>query len=261
MRGALAGENSMRLTDNTILITGGTSGIGRALAETFHRRGNRVIIAGRRQALLDQITAAHPGMRGITLDVADPRAVDAVAAQIRQQIPGLNVLVNNAGISRSEDLAADPLDLSVARTIIETNILGVLQLTAALLPILRQQTKATIITTTSGLAFVPRAEFQTYSASKAFLHSWLQSLRHQLQGSSVQVLELTPPYVQTELTGPDQASDPDAMRLADYIAEVMQVLGRPSPSDGEILVERVKTLRWAERDDRYDRMFAGLNER
>jgi len=129
----------MRLTGNTILITGGTSGIGRALAEAFHQRGNRVVIAGRRQHLLDKITAACPGMRGMQLDVADPRAVEEFAAQLREQLPELNVLINNAGISRPEDLAAETIDLAGARSMIDTNIVGVLQVTAALLPILRRQ--------------------------------------------------------------------------------------------------------------------------
>jgi uncharacterized oxidoreductase len=250
----------MRLTGNTILITGGTSGIGRALAEGFHQRGNQVIIAGRRQVLLNEITTAHPGMRGMQLDVDDPRAVDAFAARIREQFPELNVLINNAGISKPEDLTADTIDLSVARSIIHTNIVSVLHLTAALLPTLKQQPKSTIITTTSGLAFMPRAAFPTYCASKAFLHSWLQSLRFQLRETSMEVLELVPPYVQTELTGPSQATDPNAMPLADYIAEMMQALSDPDPSHGEILAKRVKALRWAEKNDDYERMFTARNE-
>lgn len=196
----------MHLTGNTILITGGTSGIGRALAEVFHRRGNQVIITGRRQALLDEITAAHPGMRGMQLDVQDPPAVEAFAAHIRERFPALNVLINNAGVSKPEDLTADTIDLSVARSIIHTNIVSVLHLTAALLPALKRQPSATIITTSSGLAFV---------------HSWLQSLRFRLRETSVEVLELLPPYVQTELGGPSQATDPNAMPLADYVSEVM----------------------------------------
>jgi uncharacterized oxidoreductase len=251
----------MHLTGNTILITGGTSGIGRALAEVLHQRGNQVVIAGRRQAFLDEITAAHPGMRGMQLDLEDRRAVDAFAVQIRKQFPKLNVLINNAGISKPEDLTADAIDLSVALSMIHTNIVGVLHLTGALLPTLKRQPNSTIITTTSGLAFVPRAAYPTYSASKAFLHSWLQSLRSQLRETSVEVLELAPPYVQTELAGPDQATDPNAMPLADYIAEVMQVLGDPNPSRGEILVERVKALRWAEKNDEYQEIFTARNER
>jgi len=251
----------MNLADNTILITGGTSGIGRALAEAFHQRSNQVIIAGRRQHLLDEITGVHPGMRGLRLDVRDPDAVLAFAAHIREEFPRLNVLINNAGISRSEDLTSDSTDLSVPRSIIQTNIVSVIELTSALLPILKQQANSTIIATTSGLAFVPFAAFPTYCASKAFLHSWLQSLRFQLRKTSVDVLELAPPYVQTELAGAHQATDPHAMPLADYIAEVMELLGGADPASDEILVERVKLLRWAEKSGKYEQIFAANNNR
>ena len=251
----------MRLAGNTILVTGGTSGIGRALAEQFHRLGNQVVIAGRRRHLLDEITAAHPGMGGLPLDVGDPASIDAFAARVREQFPALNVLVNNAGISRAEDLAGGTADLSVSRAIIQTNVVSVLHLTAALLPALKAQPHATVLTTTSGLAFVPFAPFPTYCASKAFLHSWLQSLRFQLRETSVEVLELAPPYVQTELGGPRQATDPHAMPLADYIAEVMRLLGEPNPPRGEILVDRVKALRWAEKGERYEQTFAANNNR
>ncbi|MEF2070372.1 SDR family oxidoreductase [Consotaella aegiceratis] len=249
----------MHLTGNTILITGGTSGIGRALAEAFHDLGNRVVIAGRRQNLLDDIIAARPGMRGIALDVTEPSCIDAFATRIREEVPDLNVLINNAGISRAEDIAGDDTDLAVPRAIVQTNILGVLHLTASLLPILKRQPSATIVTTSSGLAFVPQTGYPTYCASKAFLHSWLQSLRMQLAGTAIEVLELAPPYVQTELLGPGQASDPHAMPLAGYIAEVMQILETKSTPQGEILVERVKALRHAERTGTYEEAFALLN--
>lgn len=249
----------MNLTGNTILITGGTSGIGRALAETFHKRGNQVIIAGRRQALLDEITAAHPGMHSLPLDVGDAQAVDTFAASVRKRFPELNVLINNAGVSRHEDLTAGTPDISVALLTIQTNIVSVLQLTAALLPTLREQPSSTIITTTSGLGFVPGAGYPTYSASKAFLHSWVQSLRFQLRETSVEVLELVPSYVQTELTSPGQATDPYAIPLADYIAEVMQLLGDLNPPHGEILNEGVQAFRWAERNGDYDQVFVGMN--
>jgi uncharacterized oxidoreductase len=161
----------MRLNGNTILITGSASGIGRALAEILPQRGNQVIIAGRRQALLDEITAAHPGMRGMPLDAEDPAAIDPFARQVQEQFPELNMLINNAGVSRPEDLAGQTVDLSVARSIIQTNILGVLHLTTAVLPTLRRQPTSTILTTSSGVAFIPLANFPTYCASKAFLHS------------------------------------------------------------------------------------------
>jgi uncharacterized oxidoreductase len=249
----------MNLTDNTILITGGTSGIGRALAENFHRLGNHVIIAGRRQTLLDEITKAHPGMQGIALDVENPAAIDAFAVRVGKQFPKLNVLVNNAGISRAEDLATDAIDVDVSRSIIQTNIVSVLNLTAALLPTLKKQQSSTIIATTSGLAFVPRNNYPTYCASKAFLHSWLQSLRVQLKSTSVDVLELAPPYVQTELAGPSQATDPHAMPLANFIGEVMHILETGDTPNGEVLVDRVKALRGAERNNRYEQIFTSLN--
>ncbi|MGY8711395.1 SDR family NAD(P)-dependent oxidoreductase [Bradyrhizobium sp. 18BD] len=249
----------MKMTGNTILITGATSGIGRALAEAFHDHGNRVIVTGRRRALLDQITAERPELIGLPLDLDDPSSLPRLATEVRQRFPELNVLIANAGISRPEDMAADGWDASDAEAIVETNILGVLRVTAAFLPLLKGQPNATIIATSSNLAFVPRADFPAYCASKAFLHSWLQSLRHQLRKIPVEVLELAPPYVQTELTGTQQAGDARAMPLAAYIAEVMQLLElRVHPRD-EVLVERDRARRWAERDGRYEATFAAMN--
>lgn len=249
----------MKLTGNTILIIGGTSGIGLALAEAFQRRGNKVVIAGRRQDRLDDIAAEHPGITGIALDVNDPAAIVAFAADLRNRFPALNVLVNNAGISRPEDLSSGRRGLAIAEAVIVTNILGVLRVTAEFLPLLAGQPRSTVITTTSGLAFVPRSAYPTYCASKAFLHSWLQSLRVQLRSSAVEVLELAPPYVQTELANAAQAVDPNAMPLAAYTAEVMDILASENHPDGEILVERVRPLRTAEREGRYDRIFASMN--
>lgn len=249
----------MNMTGNTILVTGSTSGIGRALAEAFHELGNRVIVAGRRQALLDQITAGRSGLFGMPLDLGDPAAPSRLATEIRARFPELNVLIANAGISRAEDMTADGWDASDAQAIVETNILGVLRVTAALLPVLKGRPGATIMATSSNLAFVPRADFPAYCASKAFLHSWLQSLRHQLRGVPVEVLELAPPYVQTELTGAEQASDPRAMPVDAYVAEVMQLLGQGDHPRGEVLVERDRARRWAERDGRYDTVFAAMN--
>jgi uncharacterized oxidoreductase len=249
----------MILTGRTILITGGTSGIGLGLAEAFYKLRNNVIIAGRRQELLDKITVANPGMHSIAVDMKNPDSIAAMCEEIEGGFPDLDMLVNNAGISRSENWSSNFVDIADALSIIETNIVSVVRLTAALLPLLRRQPAASIITTTSGLAFVPRAGFPTYCASKAFLHSWLQSLRYQLRRTSIEVLELAPPYVQTELGGAHQVSDPAAMPLADYVAEVIGLLGQPTSSDIEILVERVKALRTAERNGIYPQVYSTLN--
>lgn len=249
----------MKMTGNTILVTGGTSGIGRALAEAFHSRDNRVIVTGRRQVLLDQIMAERSGLIGLPLDIDDPASLQRLSGRIHEEFPELNVLIANAGISRPEDMTAHAWDASDAEAIVTTNILGVLRTTAALLPMLKRQPGATIIATSSNLAFVPRADFPTYCASKAFLHSWLQSLRHQLRKRPVAVLELAPPYVQTELTGAQQACDARAMPLATYVAEVMQLLELGAHPNGEVLVERDRARRWAERDGRYEVTFAAMN--
>ena len=143
----------------------------------------------------------------------------------------------------------------------QTNIVGVMRTVAAYLPVLKGRPSSTILATSSALAFVPRASFPAYCASKAFLHSWLQSVRHQLRSVPVEVLELSPPYVQTELSGPHQRSDPRAMPLATYVAQVMALLERGEHPRGEVLLERDLPRRFAERDDRYEDVFEEMNPR
>ena len=246
----------MKTTGNTILITGGGSGIGRALAEAFHALGNQVIIAGRRQAVLDEATRANPGMASLVLDVEDPAAIRRFAAQLTAAHPALNVVIHNAGIMRPEKLT-EAQD-AVAEATIATNLLGPIRLNTALLPHLLRQKNAAVMTVTSGLAFIPLAAFPTYCATKAAMHSYTESLRFQLRDTSVQVLELAPPYVQTELMGAAQASDPRAMPLQDFITESIRILTQ-SPDASEILVERVKPLRFAGRSADYDGFFLKFN--
>jgi uncharacterized oxidoreductase len=251
-------EVNVRLRDNTILITGGTSGIGRALAEAFHAEGNKVIIAGRRKELLDEVVASNPGMRAAVLDIADADSIRAFAEQIKKEYPDVNVVIQNAGIMRPESVVQG--DVSDAEATVATNLLGPIRLTAALLPLLLSKPQAAIMTVSSGLAFVPMAATPTYCATKAAIHSYTQSLRYQLRHTSVQVMELAPPYVQTELMGPGNASDPNAMPLKDFISETMQIL-RNSPDATEICVERVKPLRYAERNGNYDEFYKTFNDR
>ncbi|MEI9979311.1 MAG: SDR family oxidoreductase [Edaphobacter sp.] len=251
----------MKTTGNTILITGGGSGIGRGLAEAFHKLGNKVIIAGRRKDVLDQTTSANPGMSSISLDIDDPAAILAFAKKVVAEHPALNVLINNSGIMRLEDLVNHPEDLSVPEATITTNLLGPIRLTSALLPHLTKQSDAVIVNVTSGLAFAPLAFAPVYSATKAALHSWTESLRYQLGRTGTQVIELVPPYVQTELTGSRQASDPMAMPLNDFIAESIQIL-RSQPGVAEVIVENVKPQRFAAENgtEGYNAMVKGFND-
>jgi len=247
----------MNITGNTILITGGGSGIGRALAEALLARGNRVVITGRREDALKETVAANPGMAFATLDVTDPAAIKAFAAKVVHDHPALNVVINNAGIMKVEDLKAEAFDMDTVETTVVTNLLGPIRLTAALLPHLRAQAAATVMTVSSGLAFVPLAATPTYCATKAAIHSWSQSLRRQLADTSVEVLELAPPAVATDLM-PGHAQNPRSMPLADYTAEVIGLIERKETPQGEILVERVKPLRFAEAHG-YKAVFDMLN--
>jgi uncharacterized oxidoreductase len=251
----------MKISGNTILITGGTSGIGRALAEALHQKGNKVIISGRRQNLLDEVTGRNPGMVGISADMSNSADIDRFANEVKTKFPQLNALFNNAGIARHENYTADSVDTASAFEIIQTNITGVIQLTAALLPTLRSQPESTLLVTTSGLAFVPYPPGPVYGATKAFMHNWLDALRMQLRKTSVEVLELPPPYVQTELGGPQQTTDPRAMPLKEFTQEVIQILERNDIEKGEILVERVKPLRWAEKNGDYQKSLEMLAAR
>ncbi len=247
----------MNMTGNTILVTGGGSGIGRGLAEALHAAGNQVIVAGRRPGPLAEMVAANPGMASVVLDVADAAAIHAFAEQVGRTHPALNVLVNNAGIMKVEDPLAEPFDLSDCEATMEINLLGPIRLTAALLPHLRRQPAATVVNVTSGLAFVPRADTPTYSATKAALHSYTQSLRFLLRKTSVQVIELAPPLVATDLT-PGQRANPRAMPLDEYIQESMALFAADG-SAREILVERVKLQRNAEARGEHDKVFALIN--
>jgi uncharacterized oxidoreductase len=246
----------MKLTGNTILITGGGTGIGRGLAEELHKLGNQIVIAGRRRNTLDETAAANPGMRSLILDIEDPVDIRAFAGQAAAEFPALNVLVNNAGIMRPENLLAQQSDLADSEATIATNLLGPIRLTAALLPHLKKQPNAVIVNVSSGLAFLPLALTPTYCATKAAIHSYTESLRYQLRATQIEVLELIPPYVATHLM--DGADDPRAMPLDKFIAEVMQIL-KTQPTPSEICVENVKGLRFAAKSGRYDAVFAGLN--
>lgn len=245
----------MKVSDNCILITGGGSGIGAALAQRLHDRGNRVIVAGRRQDALDRTIAGRAGMTAMTLDVDDPAAIADFARRVVGEHPTLNVLINNAGIMRFE-----PLDrrreLADAEATIATNLLAPIRLTDALIDHLTAQADAAIVNVTSGLAFVPLVATPTYSATKAALHSYTVSLRAALAGR-VEVIEIAPPGVQTALT-PGQETRPGYQPLDDFVDETIALLAQ-QPTPAEILVERVRPLRHAEAAGRFAEVLAQLN--
>ncbi len=227
----------MKLTENTIFITGGGTGIGRGLAEALHKLGNKVIISGRRKEHLDATTKANPGMDSIELDILDPANIASVAKKLISDYPALNVLINNAGIMLIDD-AAGKIDDQLLTSTITTNLLGPIRLTSALIEQLKKQPKGTIIYNTSALAFVPLALTAVYSATKAALHSYVLSQRHKLKGTSVNILEIAPPWVQTDLL--NSKEEARAMPLKNFIEETMKVLGTDAE---EVLVEQAKPFR------------------
>lgn len=227
----------MQMTNNTIFITGGTSGIGRGLAEAFHKLGNKVIISGRRKGLLEEVTKANPGMDAVELDINDVASIDAAAKHLIKNYPNLNVLINNAGIMPFDDVSG-PVDDAVSQQILSTNILGPVRMTSALVEHLKKQKRATIINNSSILAFVPLAGNAVYSASKAAIHSYSLSLRFMLRDTSVSVQEIAPPWVNTDLI--KKSDDPPAMALENFIEQTMQGLAAETP---EVIVDAAAPFR------------------
>lgn len=189
----------MNLTGRTILITGGSAGIGLAFALKFVELGNEVIVTGRRQEVLDEVKTKHPKLHTIQSDVADPAQIAALAARVKTDFPKLDVLMNNAGIFLFKNLKAPAADLAALMAEMNINVGGVIGMTSAFIDILTAN-KGTLINVSSALAFVPLPSAPIYSATKAAIHSYTQSLRFQLEETGVEVIELMPPGVKTDLT-------------------------------------------------------------
>lgn len=247
----------MEITGNTIFIPGSTSGIGLALALRLQAKGNTVIVGGRRTELLDQITAEHPGLDTVRIDTADAASIRSAAEEVLARHPDLNVLIAMAGIMKVEDWHRPETFLATAESTITTNVLGPIRLIAAFVEHLQQQPAATIVTVSSGLAFAPLRATPSYNASKAAIHMLSESLRLQFAGSTVEVKELQPPSVQTDLM-PGQRDNDAAMPLDEFLDEVMGLLEK-DPDANEIQVERVKFLRYGEARGDYDKVVAALN--
>ncbi|MET0747493.1 MAG: SDR family NAD(P)-dependent oxidoreductase [Rhizobium sp.] len=248
----------MKASGNTILVTGGGSGIGRALAQRWNDAGNRVIVTGRRRDMLNETAAGRAGIFVHELDINDAEAIEAAVGEIVAAYPELNVLVNNAGTYNGEN-PRRKRDLANAERMIVTNVLGPIRMTNALIDHLSVQKHAAIINVSSGTAFVPYPASPTYSASKAAIHSYTAAIRPLLKGR-VEVIEIVPPQVQTELT-PGQSQDPHSMPLGAFADEVMTLLhGSGDQSPEEICVERVRSFRDAERTGHFDELLAMMFE-
>jgi uncharacterized oxidoreductase len=249
----------MNITGDTIFIPGSTSGIGLALAVALQARGNKVIVGGRREDLLVKIAAEHPGLDTVTIDTADPASITKAAAEVLDRHPDLNVLIAMAGIMRVEDWRQPETFLASAESVVTTNLLGPIRLIAAFIEHLRSRPDATIMTVSSGLGFTPLRVTPSYNLTKAAIHMLSESLRLQYAGTSVQVTELVPPSVRTDLL-PGQAESEFAMPLEEFVGEVMGLL-ESQPEAREIQVERVKFLRYGEARGDYDQVVATLNAR
>ncbi|WP_213815489.1 SDR family oxidoreductase [Glaciihabitans sp. dw_435] len=245
----------MNITGNTIFIPGATSGIGLALALRLKAAGNTVIIGGRRTDLLERLAAEH-GLSTVAIDTTDPSSVLAARDLVVAEHPDLNVLVAMAGIMAFEDIHTAGF-LETAERIVETNILGPLRLVAAFTEQLQGRPDATLVTVSSGLAFTPLAYFPTYNASKAFIHQYSETVRLQFADTSVSVIEIVPPAVQTELVA-GGSSNEHYLPLDAFADEVMSLL-EAQPDAHEILVEAVKFLRFSEVENRYAGAIAALH--
>ena len=249
----------MNISGNTIFIPGATSGIGLALAHALRAKGNTVIVGGRRTAILEQIAAEDPEIHTVRIDTTDAESIRAAASEVIAAHPDLNVVIAMAGVMRVEDWSQPSGFLATAEETILTNVLGPIRLIGAFIEHLRSVPDATIVTVSSGLAFAPLRATPSYNASKAAIHMLSESLRLQLAGSTVKVVELEPPSVQTDLL-PGQRESDFAMPLDAFVAEVIHLF-ETQPDATEIQVENVKFLRYGEARGDYEHVVATLNGR
>ena len=227
----------MNLTGNTILITGGGSGIGRGLAEALHKLGNKVIVSGRRKERLADVVAANPGIESVELDVTDPSSIEKVARDIISRYPDLNMLFNNAGVMLPDD-SAGIISEDVLVSTVDTNLVAPIRLTSALIEHLKTKENAAIVYTSSVLAFVPLAFTSVYSATKAAIHSYALAQRFQLRNSNVKVIEIAPPWVRTELMNSQEVEV--ALPLEQFIPQVVDLIAK---GEEEIIVDAAKRQR------------------
>jgi uncharacterized oxidoreductase len=232
-------RTQMKLTKNTILITGATSGIGLQLAQELKKLENTVLVAGRSKTKLAE--AEKRGFKTFQVDMSSPESISQLAHDVLGLYPELNVLILNAGVSKPENLLSEEDHSQVQDEMVATNFLGPMRLASALLGHLKKKDAGAIITVSSALAFVPLAAYPTYCATKAALHSYTQSLRYQLKDTQVEVIEIAPPYVQTHLGGERQATDPNAMPVDEFVSELLSLM-KEKPLEEEVIVKRAQML-------------------
>jgi uncharacterized oxidoreductase len=236
----------MKLTGHTVLVTGGGSGIGGGLAKAFHEQGNKVIITGRREQILKEFAAQFPGMEAFTMDVSKDADIQRLFQVISEKFPSLDVLVNNAGVMKWWDFTKPETLGEGLFEEIDINLKGLIKMTAVFLPILLKQKESTLINVSSGLAYMPLSMSPIYCSTKAAIHSFSMSLRHQLRDTPVKVVELAPPAVETDLgkaPGVAEFKYPK-LGLEPFIAQTMKAL----ESDGaELPIGQSKMLRFGSR--------------
>jgi len=247
----------MKLKDRTVLITGGSSGIGKGLAEVFYRLGNQVIVTGRQEEPLKKMCDTHPGMVYYLLDVSDPDAVRATAERIAQDHPRLDCLVNNAGVQRRFDFTREVMpELEDLSQEVNINFNGLIWMTTAFMPLLKKNKPASIVNVSSGLGFVPIAKMPIYCATKAAVHSFTQSLRHQLRPEGIEVIEIVPPAVETRLDdGKREQNIPFQLTVAAFIDSTLQALQTDAE---EIAIGGAEQLRQGLQEDP-QAIFAKMN--
>lgn len=226
----------MKLHDNTVLITGGATGIGLALARALHHQGNTVIVCGRNQARFVELKKQLPDVVTYQVDLSDQASLEQFADTILENHPGLNMLINNAGVQYSFRFAEDVSHATAIREELAVNLLAPLLLTDRLLPQLLQQCRAAVVNVTSALALTPKQSAPVYSATKAAMHSFTLALRYQLQGTGVAVFELVPALVDTGMTKGRGRGKISPQALAGEALKAM------AADKHEILIEKTKIL-------------------
>jgi uncharacterized oxidoreductase len=242
----------MELKGNTVLVTGGATGIGLAIAQRFINAGSKVIVCGRREEKLKEVKSRFPNLHTYQCDLADDKEREKLYQHVMNEFPDINVLVNNAGVQRRFKLTDVNDSWDVVREEIAINIDALIHLSILFIPHLNKHKKAAIINVSSGLAFVPGAFAPVYSATKAAVHSFTLSLRHQLSNSPVQIIEVAPPAVNTDLGGPGLHTF--GVHVDEFADSVMERIERGELEVGYGTSEKARQASRQELDEIFKRM-------